>query len=192
MNWFSKPVGVGASLGSLCDGLRLADGGITGQRSFGLSLSDQIDALSSREFGLTEWAKDNHSIIAQHQLFISYRATDLLNDMQPTAPVSIFFDGLDQLLECNVATYMGAVSSGVLACKANATRWSEEEIRHSWLDLTKLRWERNWFRNASSNVRSWVTYLDEYIGSIRYGREDAWTNEFLKLDPSVLEKMIGS
>jgi hypothetical protein len=72
--------------------------------------------------------------------------------------------------------------------QAKRRRWSANDVRHSWTDLAKLRWERDWFRNASSNVLSWVTYLDDYIGVIGYGREDRWTHEFLKIDPNVLAK----
>src|SRR4029077_9804267 len=70
VNWVSKSVGVGAGLGSLSDGLRGASGGISWNRSFGLSLTDQIDALSRRTFGLavTDYFKDNSPLTAQYQL----------------------------------------------------------------------------------------------------------------------------
>ena len=124
----------------MCDGLRDAEGGITG-------------------------------------------ATDLLNYMQP-----ISFDCLNLFRDGKAALFIGAGVSRILAGEAKATRLSEHEIRHSWVDLAKLRWERDWFRNASSNVRSWVAYLDDYVGRIWYGREDSWTREFLKLDPSVFDE----
>jgi len=177
VNWVSKSVGVGAGLGSLSDGLRGASGGISWNRSFGLSLTDQIDALSRRTFGLavTDYFKDNSPLTAQYQLFTSHQATDLLK-----APFLGFDSGLDVI----AADGFG----GTFVCQAKTTRWSADDIQHSWVNLTELRWERDWFRNASFNVRSWVTYLDDYVSRIWHDWEDSWTREFSKLDPSVLEK----
>jgi hypothetical protein len=189
VDWVSKSIGVGAQLRSSFDDLHAAYGGISGHRSLGLSLTDQIDALlpSIIEPVVTLF-KDNCLIKPQYDVFISHRATDLLNCLQWNRSDSINSDLFNPLQDRDGALIIDADCSLPLICQAKTARWSENDIQHSWVNLARLRWERDWFRNASSNVRSWVAYLDDYVSRIWYDREDSWTREFLNLDPNVLDK----